>query len=208
MRIIKPSFELINPPDYQDVLSVIEYAGRTCYRSESVGQPEDFIRRIIDRGHLSTIEHVSITARIVCDRGVTHELVRHRLCSFSQESTRYCNYSKKKFGDEITVIHPYFFDPDENPVQYLAWKDAMRQAEDAYMDLLRHGARPEEARSVLPNSLATSIIVSCNLREWRHVFNLRLSPKAHPQIREVLKPGFEIMKAGYPVFFEDLEVKA
>jgi len=208
MKIIQPSFELLNPPNYQDVLSVIEYAGRTCYRSESVGKPEDFIRRIIDRGHLSTIEHVSITARIVCDRGVTHELVRHRLCSFSQESTRYANYSKKKFGSEITVIHPYFFDPEERSYHYLAWKDAMRNAELAYMDLLRWGAKPEEARSVLPNSLATSIIVTANLREWRHIFKLRLSPKAHPQIREVLRPGFDMMKWAYPVFFDDMEVKA
>jgi len=203
MKIINPSFELIDPPSYMSVLDKIEAAGRCCYKSEPKGNPEKFVRGIIKRGHESVIEHVSLTVKIVCDRGVTHELVRHRLCSFSQESTRYANYSKDKFGNEITVIRPCFL--DEQSYEHDVWKDAVEYVEEAYMEMIDHYKMPpEQARSVLPNSLATTIFVTANLREWRHIFKLRRSPAAHPQIRQVMDIGYAEMVRRYPVFFDNL----
>lgn len=205
MRIIPPSYEIIAMPDGAELVRTIELAGRTCYKSEdkitddSAGR---FVKMIIKSGHESVIEHSSASVRFVCDRGVTHELVRHRIAAFSQESTRYCNYSKEKFGDEITVIRPLFFKPG-GPA-YERWEQAMQDAETAYMELLQAGAKPEEARSVLPNSLKTEIVMTANLREWRHVFRLRCARRAHPQIREVMLPLLAEMHARIPAVFDDL----
>jgi thymidylate synthase (FAD) len=156
MKIIDPSFELIDPPGYMAVLDKIEAAGRVCYRSEPKGNPEAFVRRIIRSGHLSVCEHCNLTAKIICDRGISHELVRHRLASYSQESTRYANYSKDKFGNEITVIKPCFY--GRGTPSYERWLLSCLESEAAYLDLLkiRYPPKPEEARSVLPNSLATT----------------------------------------------------
>ena len=202
MKIREPSFKLINPPAYDAVVALLDAAGRNCYRSEPKGTPEQFIEKIVNSGHESVIEHVSITAKIICDRGVMAELTRHRLASFSIESTRYCNYGKGRFGSEIAVIRPSFFDPGSGNMA--TWKTAMETSEEAYMTLLESGAKPEEARSVLPNSLATTIFMSANLREWRHIFKLRCSKKAHPQCREVMVLGLSKMIDLYSVFFEDL----
>lgn len=206
MKIIDPSVELINPIPYETALNTIEIAGRTCYQSEdrmAEGTAEDFIRRIINRGHESVLEHVSVTARIMCDRGVSHELVRHRIASYSQESTRYCNYSKDKFGSEITVVQPGFWPPSD--VRTAIWLDAMKRAEEYYFELLQAGATPQEARGVLPTDLKTTIVSTMNLREWRHFFRLRCAPEAHPQMRQVAKMVLVEMRERYPVFFEDLE---
>lgn len=206
MKIIDPRVELINPVPYETALNTIEIAGRTCYQSEdkmTEGTAEDFIRRIINRGHESVLEHVSVTARFVCDRGVSHEIVRHRIAAYSQESTRYCNYSKGKFGGELTFIKPVF--KSKNKELLRVWKDLCWAAESAYILLLNYGATPQEARSVLPNSLKTTIVVTYNIREWRHFFRLRCAPDAHPQMRQVAKMAFTEMKKRYPVFFEDLE---
>ena len=207
MKIIEPSVELINPPSYETALNTIEIAGRTCYQSEDKmtdDSAEDFIRRIIKRGHESVLEHVSVTARFICDRGVSHEIVRHRIGAYSQESTRYCNYSDGKFGGEITVIKPCFWADCDARSFY--WHAEMRKAEDSYFDLLKAGASPQEARSVLPNSLKTSLIVTYNLREWRHFLRLRCAPAAHPQMQQVANMARELLKDWGPVFFEDLEV--
>lgn len=205
MRIIPPSYEILAMQDGREMVRNIELAGRTCYKSEdritddSAGK---FVKMILKSGHESVIEHASVSVRFVCDRGVTHELVRHRLAAYSQESTRYCNYSKDKFGDEITVIRPLFWKPGEP--QYERWERAMRAAEAAYMDLVKAGARPEEARSVLPNSLKTEIVMTANLREWRHVFSLRCASRAHPQIREVMLPLLAEMRERIPAVFDDV----
>ena len=211
MKVIDPSFELIDPPRYQQVLNVIEMAGRTCYQSAPKGDPETFVRSLIKSGHHSVIEHISLTAKIVCDRGVSHELVRHRLCSFSQESTRYCNYSKGKFGGEITVLSPFFWTDSpggfsKKSKEFFRWEQAMLAAEHSYLTLLNWGATAQEARSVLPNSLATTVIMTANLREWRHILKLRCSKAAHPQMREVMLLGFDQCIDQYPVFFDDIEV--
>jgi thymidylate synthase (FAD) len=205
MRVIEPSFEILDAIDGASILSKIERAGRTCYQSEghtTADSAGGFIRRIMNSGHHSVIEHTSITVRFVCDRGVSHELVRHRLASYSQESTRYANYSKDRFGKEITVVKPPFW--PEDSAAYRQWYEAMKAAETHYMLLIEMGAKPEEARSVLPNSLKTEIVMTCNVREWRHVFSLRCPCQAHPQIRELMLPLLDEFHKRIPVLFDDL----
>ena len=205
MKIIEPSYIILFMPNNDQLLLLIEKAGRTCYKSEdkiTEDSAKNFVKMILKSGHHSVIEHANISVKFVCDRGVTHELVRHRLASYSQESTRYANYSKDKFGNEITVIRPFFW--DNEPEKFRIWKKAMQQAENAYIKLLSIGARPEEARSVLPNSLKTEIVMTCNLREWMHVINLRCSKAAHPQIRQIMLPLLSDFYAMLPIVFEDL----
>lgn len=207
MKIINPKVELVYPPDYATLLSSIEAAGRTCYKSESKitkDSAETFIRRIIDRGHGAVIEHSSITVRFICDRGVSHEIVRHRLASYCQESTRYCNYSRDEFCGEITVIAPSW--AREEDQTYTVWEQACLAAEKAYFDLMTIGCTPQECRSVLPNSLKTELVMTANIREWRHFFKLRCSQAAHPDMRVVAKQAYYLLAEKYPVFFEDIEV--
>lgn len=201
MKVIKPSFVIESSINGDQVLKAIERVGRTCYKSEdkiSDGSAQKFVAMLIKRGHHAMIEHVSLTVRFICDRGVSHELVRHRLASFAQESTRYCNYS----GD-VVFIKPYFF--DENSAAYDEWSSAMMSAEEAYNTLVgRLGRKPEEARSVLPNSIKTEVVMTANLREWRHFFKLRCDKAAHPQMREVAVPLLLKMKEFIPVVFDDI----
>lgn len=207
MKIIEPKVELINSPSYSGLLSLIELAGRTCYKSESKiteDSAEKFVRNILKRGHEAVIEHGSVTVRFTCDRGVSHEIVRHRLASYCQESTRYRNYSKDGFGGEITVIEPSWC--SEGDPAYEVWKKACQRAELAYFDLMSIGCSPQESRSVLPNSLKTEVVMTANMREWRHFLRLRTASAAHPDMREVAKMLLTEMKNRYPVFFEDFEV--
>ena len=204
MKIIDPYFEILHMPDGEYILKHIELAARTCYKSEdriTQDSASKLLKALIKSGHHSVFEHISITVRIVCDRGISHELVRHRLCSFSQESTRYANYTKDKFGNEITVIRPFFW--DENSSKYKEWLKALNQAEESYLKLIEIGASPQEARSVLPNSLKTDIIVTANLREWRHIFNLRCGKASHPQIRQIMLPLLKVFNAKIPVMYEE-----
>lgn len=205
MKIIKPSHEILFMPDGNAILKLIELAGRTCYKSEdqiTSDSAKKFVAGIIKSDHHSVIEHVNITVRFVCDRGISHEIVRHRHGSYCQESSRYCNYSKGKFGNEITVIKPLFW--EEGSPEYEEWVSAMQDSERRYMKLLSLGAKAEQARSVLPNSLKTEVVMTCNLREWRLVFSLRCSQKAHPQIREIMIPLLKEMKSKIPVIFDDI----
>jgi len=203
MKIIDPYFKILHMAEEEEVYRLLELAARTCYKSEDKiarGTARDLLRRLMKTGHESVIEHISISVRIVCDRGITHELVRHRLCSFSQESTRYANYGKEKFGREITVIRPFFW--EEGTPEFDVWKASMAAAETAYLTLLDMGAKPQEARSVLPNSLKTDIITTANIREWRHIFNLRCSAASHPQIRQIMLPLLDAFYQRLPVLFE------
>ncbi len=209
MRIIEPSYIIEDEIDAQRMMRTIERAGRTCYKSEhniSEGSAEKFIANIIKRGHESVIEHEKITVRFICDRGVTHEMVRHRLASYSQESTRYCNYANDKFGNELTFIKPCFWDENtkEGKTKMELWKKSMQNIENEYNELISLGARPEEARSILPNSLKTEIVVTMNLRSWRNFFRLRTAPAAHPQIRQIASALLEELKERLPVVFGDL----
>nr|VFK33524.1 MAG: thymidylate synthase (FAD) [Candidatus Kentron sp. MB]VFK76254.1 MAG: thymidylate synthase (FAD) [Candidatus Kentron sp. MB] len=193
--------------DGHRLIRKIEAAGRTCYKSEgkaTEGTAGTFIGRIISSGHESVIEHEKVTARFICDRGVSHELVRHRIASFSQESTRYCNYANDRFGNEITVIEPCYW-KDNNEMKE-RWRHAMENAERHYFELIEHGAKPEEARSVLPNSLKTEIVVTMNLREWRHFFKLRTAKNAHPQMREIAVQALIMFKKAIPIIFDDIPV--
>ena len=204
MRIIDPSFDLVLAPTYQKAVEITEMAARTCYKSDGDEPPEEYLKRkIIKTGHHSVLEHIAITAKIVCDRGVSHELVRHRLASYSQSSTRYCNYSKDKFGSEITVVRPAFW--PEKSRQFDKWMFSCMACETAYMQLIQDGASAQQARSVLPNSLATTVIITANIREWRHILKLRCSKKAHPDMEKVMTIGRDALAQRYPVFFEDLE---
>ena len=205
MRIIEPSWSFEDYIDPQAIMEKIERAGRTCYKSEGRigdGTADRFIRGIISRGHESVLEHGSITVRIICDRGVSHELVRHRIASYSQESTRYCNYADGKFGGELTFIKPCFW--EEESEMYDVWKYAMRALEQTYQFMVARKVKPEEARSILPNSLKTEIVVTMNIREWRHFFKLRTSPAAHPQMREIAGMMLDGFKKELPVLFGDI----
>lgn len=205
MKIIEPYFVIESIIDGHNILKKIEKAGRTAYKSEdhiTLDSAVEFVDMINKRGHHSVIEHESVTVRVICDRGVTHEIVRHRLASYTQESTRYCNYTKGKFGGEITVIEPCFW--NEKDEKYQVWKRAVIQTEKAYNKLIELGATPQEARSVLPNSLKTEIVMTMNLREWKHFFKLRTSEAAHPQMREIAIPLLNEFKKLIPVIFDDI----
>lgn len=206
MKVISPYFEIMSLVDGRAILHHIERCGRVCYKSEdkiTEISAQTFVGNIIKRGHEAVLEHASITVKFVVDRGVSHEIVRHRLAAYCQESTRYCNYSKDGFGQEITVIRPCFWKDD--PVQMGAWEEAMKKAESIYMAMLELGATPQEARSVLPNSLKTEVVMTANLREWRHFFKLRTSPAAHPQMREVAIPLLHRFQELIPVIFDDIQ---
>jgi thymidylate synthase (FAD) len=205
MKVIDPYYEIINMPDADDILRHIERAARTCYKSEekiSDGSAEKLLNALNKSGHHSVFEHVGVSVLIVCDRGISHEIVRHRLCSFSQESTRYANYSKEKFGTEITVIRPFFWNEDDET--YNEWTLSMVASEKAYLKLLGMGATPQEARSVLPNSIKTEIVVTANLREWKHIFQLRCNQASHPQIRQIMLPLLNDFRKVLPVFYNDV----
>jgi len=207
MRTIKPIAVIESHVDADYILKQIELAGRTAYKSEDKitnDSAKDFVKMILKRGHLSVIEHQSVSVRFICDRGVSHEIVRHRLASYTQESTRYCNYTKGKFGSEITVIEPCFWSQDDE--RYKVWKQTIEQIESAYNKLVELGATPQEARSILPNSLKTEIVVTMNLREWRHFFTMRTSAAAHPQMREVSIPLLKEFQKQIPIIFDDFEL--
>jgi len=213
MKLIKPGYEILSEIDRETILKRIEIAGRTCYKSEKKITEESaskFVKGIVKAGHLSVIEHVNIIVKFICDRGVTHELVRHRLASYSQESTRYCNYS----GGVTFIIPLWLYDdipegeykkcPDNWGTPFTAsmlWFSSMLELEGLYIRLLKEGWKPQQARSVLPNSLKTEIVTTCNLREWKHIFNLRCSEKAHSQIREIMIPLREELKSILPEIY-------
>jgi len=203
VEIVNPSHEILDDIDGNAILKKLELAGRTAYKSEELIDSVSaikFIRNIVKRGHESVIEHINLSVRFICDRGVTHEIVRHRLVAYTQESTRYCNYNKKG----VTYIKPFFF--KENSEQYQYWLRAMSQCETEYNMLILSGASPQEARSVLPNSLKTEIVCTANLREWRHILKLRTSQAAHPQMRELMIPLLNELKERIPVIFDDIEI--
>ena len=207
MRIVEPKVEIITPINGDEILKHIEKVGRICYKSESNitdDSAEKFVAGIIKRGHESVIEHFNITVKFITDRGISHEIVRHRISSYSQESTRYCNYQKEKFGDEIAVIKPK--DIEEGTQEYDEWVKAMLYAENQYMYLVHMGCKPQTARSVLPTCVKTEIAMTTNLREWRHFIKLRSSKASHPDIRVLAIDLLNQFKEKIPVIFDDIEV--
>lgn len=211
MRIIKPSYEILTEISEGGIkeLQHIEKIGRVCYKSEDKitedgESAKKFVNMLIGRGHEAMIEHSSLSVKFVVDRGVSHELVRHRIASFAQESTRYCNYSKDKFDNEVTFIKPFFW--EEGTKEYSNWEQAMSLAEMGYLSAIDMGATPQEARSILPNSTKTEITITANYREWRAFFKLRTARVAHPQMQEVTRPLLKELKEKLPIIFDDIEV--
>lgn len=210
MKCVTPSVEFVGISKNlteKEILEHLEECGRTAYKSEDKikdGSAEKFIKAIIKRGHESVIEHFGFTVRIVTDRGLTHELVRHRLASFTQESTRYCLYALDKFGNEITVIKPSGINQEK---QVEEWFDAMDDAERHYLKLIELGVKPEDARSVLPTCTKAEIVITANFREWRHIISLRTESGAHPDIRLLCGNILELFRDKIPVLFDDIEVQ-
>lgn len=205
MKKIPAKVEFITPVDGDIIMKRLEECGRVCYKSEDKitdGSAAKFIRNIIKNSHEAVLEHCSFTAKFTVDRGVSHEIVRHRLAAYCQESTRYCNYQKGQFGGEITVIEPCFL--EEGTDGYLYWETACEAAERAYFTLLDWGCSPQEARAVLPNSLKTEVVMTADIREWRHFLKLRCSKAAHPQMREVAIQLLAMCDERMPELFNDI----
>lgn len=208
MIIVKPSYVIMNEIDGLKELQHIEKIARVCYKSENRIDPsgesaKKMLAMLIRCKHEAMLEHSHLAVKFIIDRGITHELIRHRIASFAQESTRYCNYANDKFGNQITVIEPFFY--KDKPERYAAWKKGCEEAEKAYFELLKMGSTPQEARAVLPTSLKTEITVSANYREWRNIFRLRCAPDAHPQIREIMIPLLHDLQKRIPIIFDDLQ---
>jgi len=212
VKIIEPSFEILDEDEIDGIkiLKKLERIGRICYKSEdkiTENSYKKFLRMILKNGHESIIEHISISIRFIVNRGFTHELVRHRLSAYSQESTRYCSYNKNKFNSEITVIKPFWFKNKMTSNEFYIWYWNIEKAEKTYFNLLEKGQKTEQARGVLPLDLKTEIVMSCNLRELRHIFNLRCSKNAHPQMREIMLPLLDKFHTLIPIVFDDLYEK-
>ena len=222
MNILRAGFEILTPISEGgiDELKHIEKIGRVCYKSEGKitkdgESAKKFVKMLIDRGHEAMIEHSSLSVKFVVDRGVSHELVRHRIASFAQESTRYVNYSLDKFGNEINVINIRDGIDLDNKMKNMdssiidailrEWFSAMKDAEKHYMKMIELGATPQIARSVLPNSTKTEITITTNYREWRNFFKLRVPATAHPQMREVTIPLLKELKNRLPIIFDDIK---
>lgn len=212
MKTVKPSYEILECPE--DVLVNIERAARTCYKSEDKithGSAEKLVRNLIKRGHMAMIEFGGfITVKFTSDRGFSHELVRHRMSSFAQESTRYVNYSKGKFGSEITCIDTENILKMKKVAPDVIAKAIVRQIEgwtycqQVYMDLVEMGVPPEIARNNLPIGLKAEIVISANVREWRHISSQRADIAAHPRMRELMYPLFDELRERCPVIFDDV----
>lgn len=202
MKVIEQSHQILTPANQEEIYQLIELAGRTAYKSEDKivkGSAEKFIASILKRGHESVIEHFNITVKFITDRGVTHEIVRHRLVSYTQESTRYCNYTKDK---EMVFVKPVFW--TENQYEMVLWREHMQSCQTYYDKMILSGASPQEARSVLPNSLKTEIVCTANIREWRHILRLRTSSAAHPQMRALMLPLLQELQEKLPALFRDV----
>jgi len=218
VRIIEPNYEILffAPQDVE----TIEEIGRVAYKSEdkiAPGTAEEFVKMIIKRGHESVLEHSVLSVRFISNRGFSHELVRHRLCAFTQESTRWINYASDKFGNEITVILPYWFSHadildgriDNLDATEMMWLNAMNDCEAAYFDVTNHLNVPkvqQAARGVLPNDLKTEIVCTANWREWRHIFALRTGVEAHPDMQRLMRPLLAELREKIPVVFDDVGV--
>lgn len=214
MKVIQPSYKIEYPSidEIKKYPTIIESYGRVCYKSENKqtnDSSEKFVSNIISRGHLSVIEHLSITVRFIHNRGFTHELVRHRLASYSQESSRYCNYSQDKFGNELTFIEPYWWGDNKGRLEdcyygnYIRriWIETMSLIERSYMDMTESKLPPEASRGILPNDIKTEIVITANLREWIHIFNLRCGTAAHPDMRRVIIPLRKELNLYLPMIF-------
>lgn len=237
MKLIKSYSEILTPINGEQILKNIEKVARTCYKSEDKitnddSSARDIVSKLLKRGHEAMLEFGDITVKFVCDRGISHEIVRHRIASYAQESTRYCNYEK---DEHMTFIipswmsdleegiwdekrlhfyrsHQYFINHwattissnQDIVVQNTTWMLTMADAEYNYNKLIKTGWSPQQARSILPNSLKTELNVKMNIREWRHFFKLRCSSAAHPQMQELVRPLLKQFQNSIPILFDDI----
>ena len=215
LTIVEPSYTIMRAPTRED-LKFIELCGRTCYRSEdriTDTSASKFVRGLRESRHESVIEHASATVRLVCSRSCSHQLVRHRLASYSQESQRFCNGAKKGFTficpvsigiPPGTYQHPY---PENFTAKQLYWLKCRFQECCEYMDAIEAGEKPEDARECLPNATKTEIVMTCNMRMWRHVFTERCAPAAQAQIRKLMQGVLREFNDITPELFDDLMEK-
>jgi len=206
MKLVKPYTEILTDINTEEVYKTLEQVARTCYKSEdkiTEDSSTKLLNRLINVGHEAMIEFFDITVLFVCDRATSQSIVRHRLASYAQESTRYCNYGKDKFDNEVAFIEPFWLENVSKEEQTI-FLETVKKTEDAYLELLNKGWKPEQARVVLPSTLKTEINVKMNLREWRHFFKLRTAKNAHPQIQELAIPLLKKFHEKLPVIFEDI----
>ncbi len=212
VRVTHQSFEIMDKLDGLKILKKIEKIARVCYKTEGLitedgESAKKLVKHLVDRGHTAMLEHGgSISVKMICNRGLTHELVRHRLASYAQESTRYCDYAKSKHGNQITVVKPLSL---SNGITYdkhiyTIWEMAMLNAEKSYFKLRELGIKPQIARGVLPIDVKTEIVITANPTEWRHIFRLRTNEAAHPQIRTMMRNILKEFKKEIPILFDDL----
>lgn len=212
MKLIRPSHEILTDTLPIEDLKKIEKAARVCYKSEHLidekgESAKKLVGSLIANGHEAMLEHAFLTVKFITDRATSHELVRHRIASFAQESQRYCNYSKDKFDSEISFIEPWWFVNGVNgiaPDGAVEFIDSLVKAEQAYFKLLDVGYKPQDARSVLPNCTKTEIVITANFREWRHILKLRTAREAAPEMRRLMRPLLEQLYIDYPVLFNDI----
>lgn len=207
MKIIEPSIEIVSEINGDKILKQIELAARNCYKSENVitndtCSAKNIIKMLLDNHHEAMVEFADITIRLICDIGVYKDLTRHRHCSFAIESTRYCNYSKGKFGNEITFIKPCNI--DENTEEYTIWFNCMKNIENSYNNMAKLGCKPDQLRMLLPHSTSASVVMKANIREWRHILKLRTSKNAHPSVQQVMKMVLTKFKENIPLLFDDI----
>lgn len=211
MKIVEPKYEILTDISEGGIkeLQQIERVARVCYKSEDKITPDGesakkLVGFLVKQGHEAMLEHSQLSVLFTCDRGVANELVRHRIASFAQESTRYCNYSKEKFDYNITVIKPFYINKEQDKLAYNRWVASCESAERTYLWMLENGYRPEQARCVLPLCLKTEIVVTANYREWRNIFKLRTPVAAHPQMRELMCQLLKELQSKIPVVFDDI----
>lgn len=205
MKIIEPTVE-IEKVNYNQIMKNLERACRTCYRSEDKTTEESYktlLKNCITRGHESILEHEKITIRMICDIGVYKDLTRHRIASFSIESTRYCNYGKDKFNNQIKFIKPVNIEEGTN--LYEEWKTSCEEIEKHYIKMAQLGATPDQMRMILPHSTAALVTMTANIREWKHILSLRATKHAHPAVEQVMIPLLVHFKKNMPEIFENIE---
>lgn len=205
VKIITPSVELLTPLDGEAILKHLELCARNCYKSEdkiTSDSAHKMVRKLLEMGHEAMIEHFNLTAKITCDLGVYKDITRHRHVSYAIESTRYCNYSKGKFGNELSMMKPCHI--QEGTAEYKLWLQTMEMIEKNYNAMAALGCKPDQLRMLLPHSIKADVVMTANLREWRHIFKLRCAPAAHPSVQQVMKMLLKTLKAEIPVIFDDI----
>lgn len=205
VKIVEPSAEIITPLDGDAILKHLELCARNCYKSEDKITHDSavkMIKKLLELGHEAMIEHFNVTIKMTCDLGVYKDITRHRHVSYAIESTRYCNYSKGKYGSELTMIAPCNI--EKGTPEYKLWLETMETIEKNYNAMAALGCKADQLRMLLPHSIKADVIMTANLREWRHIFKLRCAPAAHPSVQQVMKMLLRQMKSAIPVLFDDI----